>query len=71
MQDIFENYRSMRAECGESTERLCLENFTNILADKVEKMKKTKKCEKVEVHLRKEKDKTRIVVRPHREQDTS
>jgi hypothetical protein len=70
MQNIFDQYRHLREECGESTGRLRLENFTQILADKVEQMKKAKKCEKVEVHLRKSKNKTRIVVKPYREDES-
>ena len=66
MKEIFRQYRSMREETGEGTDRLRLENFTRILADKVEKMKRDKNIDKVEVHLRKSKNKTRIVVRPHR-----
>ena len=70
MQGIFEKYRLMREECGESTERLRLENLTRILSDKVEQMKKEKNVDRVEVHLRKSKNKTRIVVRPHRGDST-
>lgn len=71
MQSIFDRYRNLREECGESTGRLRLENFTRILSDKVEQMKKAKKCERVEVHLRKGKNKTRIVVKPVRTDETS
>lgn len=66
MQEIYDQYRTMRKECGESTDRLRLENFTRILSEKVEQMKKDKNVDRVEVHLRKGKNKTRIVVRPHR-----
>jgi hypothetical protein len=66
MREIFDQYRTMRQECGEGTDRLRIENFTRILSEKVEQMKKNKNVDQVEVHLRKSKNKTRIVVRPRR-----
>ena len=70
MQNIFDRYRHLREECGESTDRLRFENFTRILSDKVEQMKQAKKCDQVEVHLRKSKNKTRIVVKPLRKDES-
>ena len=66
MEEIFKTYRELRAETGESVDRLRLESFSRILNEKVEKIKKSKNCDKVEIRLRKDKDKTRILVRPHR-----
>ena len=67
MEEIFSTYKELREECGESTERLRLESFSRILAEKVEKMRSSKKCDKVEVRLRTENNKCRILVRPSRE----
>ncbi len=64
MEEIFEAYKGLRERCGESTQRLRLENFTNILADRVEKLKQSKGCTKVEIRLREENGKCRIMVRP-------
>jgi hypothetical protein len=64
--EIFESYKALRASCGESTERLRLESFTRILANKVSKVKDSRNCEQVEIRLRRDHDKTRILVRPHR-----
>jgi hypothetical protein len=67
MEEIFQCYSQLRVECGESTERLRLESFTRILNEKIEKMRSSKKCEKVEIRLIKDHDKSRIMVRPCRE----
>ena len=64
MEAIFSSYKNLRSECGESTERLRLENFTRLLAEKVDRLKDSKKCEKVEIRIRRDKDKCRILVRP-------
>jgi hypothetical protein len=64
MEEIFSSYKDLRSECGESTERLRLENFTRLLSEKVDRLKESKKCEKVEIRIRREKDKCRILVRP-------
>jgi hypothetical protein len=69
MKDIFCSYKDLREECGGATDRLRLESFTRILAEKVERIKESKKCEKVEIRLRREKDKCRILVRPVRDED--
>jgi len=68
MEDIFSSYKDLRSECGESTERLRLENFTRLLSEKVDRLKKTKKCEKVEIRIRRDRDKCRILVRPVKEE---
>jgi hypothetical protein len=66
MKEIFQSYKELRESCGESTERLRLESFTRSLADKVSKVKESRKCEQVEIRLRRDQDKTRILVRPYR-----
>jgi hypothetical protein len=66
MKEIFRTYKELRKSAGESTERLRLESFTRILADKVTKVKESRNCEKVEIRLRRDENKTRILVRPHR-----
>jgi hypothetical protein len=66
MAEIFESYRSLRAECGQGAERLRLENFTKLLSEKVERLKSSKKCDKVEIRLQRDNDKCRILVRPVR-----
>jgi len=68
MEDIFSSYKDLRSECGESTERLRLENFTRLLSEKVDRLKKAKQCEKVEIRIRRDKDKCRILVRPVKEE---
>jgi hypothetical protein len=68
MEEIFSSYKSLRSECGESTERLRLENFTRLLSEKVNRLKESKKCEQVEIRIRRDKDKCRILVRPVKEQ---
>ena len=67
MEKIFQCYSQLRVECGESTERLRLESFTRILNEKIEKMRSSKKCEKVEIRLIRDRDKSRIMVRPCRD----
>jgi hypothetical protein len=67
MKEIFRTYKELRESCGESTERLRLESFTRILADKVSKVRNLRKCEQVEIRLSRDQDKTRILVRPYRE----
>ena len=64
--EIFHAYKELRESAGESTERLRLESFTRILADKVSKVKESRKCEQVEIRLRRDQDKTRILIRPFR-----
>ena len=63
---IFRSYKELREECGESPERLRLESFTRILSEKVERLRTSQQCEEVEIRLRREKDKCRILVRPRR-----
>ena len=67
MDEIFSTYKDLREQCGESTERLRLESFSRILTEKVEKMRASRNCDKVEVRLRTENNKCRILVRPCRE----
>jgi hypothetical protein len=67
MKEIFRCYSQLRVECGESTERLRLESFTRILNEKIEKMRSSKKCEKIEIRLIRDRDKSRIMVRPRRD----
>ena len=68
MKEIFRSYKDLREECGGETDRLRLESFTRILAEKVERIKESKQCEKVEIRLRRDKDKCRILVRPVRDE---
>jgi hypothetical protein len=67
MEEIFRCYSQLRVECGEPTERLRLESFTRILNEKIEKMRSSKSCEKVEIRLIRDRDKSRIMVRPYRD----
>lgn len=66
MTEIFESYRSLRAEFGEGAEKLRLENFTRLLSEKVERLKESRQCSKVEIRLRQDKGTCRILVRPVR-----
>lgn len=66
LEDIFHSYKELREECGESTERLRMENFSRVLVEKIDKMRSGTQCEKVEVRLRREDGKCRILLRPCR-----
>ena len=68
-EEIFNNFKQLREESGEPTERLRLESFTRILEDKISKIKEMRQCDKVEIRLRREKEKTRILVRPYRSKE--
>jgi hypothetical protein len=68
MKEIFCSYKDLREKCGGETDRLRLESFTRILSERVERIKESKKCEKVEIRLRRDKDKCRILVRPVRDE---
>jgi len=69
MEEIFHSYKELRKKCGESTERLKLENFSRVLVEKIEKVRSGKNCEKVEIRLRRDNGKCRILLRPCREDD--
>lgn len=65
MEEIFQAYRQMRVECGESTERLRLESFSRILKEKIDRMQHSKNCERVEIRLLRDKNTCRILIRPY------
>ncbi len=65
-EQLFVRYKRLRRQSGESTDRLRLENFQGMLAEKVEILKKSKNCEAIEVRLVKNQSKYRIVLSPCR-----
>lgn len=66
LQHLFDTYRHLREECGEPTERLKVESFQRVLAEKVDKIKQSQGCEAVLIRVVKEAGKTRIVAKPFR-----
>lgn len=66
MEQFLDIYRRLRAECGESTEKLTAAGFQKALADKVEKIKREQGCDAVLIRVVADQGRTRIVAKPFR-----
>jgi hypothetical protein len=66
IQHLFDSYRHLRQECGESTEKLKAESFQRALAEKVQKIKEAHRVDSVLIRLVKDGGKTKIVAKPFR-----
>jgi hypothetical protein len=66
LRELYEAYRKVREECGESVEKLRLESFQKSLAEKVEKLKQAQGCDAVLIRVLCEGGRSRIVAKPFR-----
>jgi len=63
---LYETYRRLREESGESVDRLRPESFQKALAERVSKIKEQYRCEAVLIRVVAEGGRTRIVAKPCR-----
>ncbi len=66
MQRLYETYRTLREQQGESVERLRAEGFQKTLSDRVAKIKAQYGCDAVLIRVVADGGRTRIVARPYR-----